>query len=191
MESVAIPEHSIKLLHVAQPGVFDLVGYVISAGEGKPYQSVFYNGIIEVVKQGKIVERHGRLDFQWLALVDPYRSHPDIHGRWDRLYKDMNRLVAYYKGMTTWLDGLMHLSIHLRPRFFSMVFLLFTDGRDWGEPMKSCKSRTQPFYGRKYSGGSPVAWVILNKVMRRLKKPVYLNAVKILILVLTLEPSWL
>ncbi|KAJ4889233.1 Uncharacterized protein Rs2_28981 [Raphanus sativus] len=54
MESVAIPEHSIKLLPVAQPGVFDLVGYVISAGEGKPYQSVFYNGTIEVVKQGKL-----------------------------------------------------------------------------------------------------------------------------------------
>lgn len=39
--------------------------------------------------------------------------------------------------------------------------------------MKSCKSHTQPLYGRKYSGGSPVAWVILNKVIRRLKKLVY------------------
>ena len=39
--------------------------------------------------------------------------------------------------------------------------------------MKSCKSQTQPFYGRKYPGGPPVAWVILNKVFRRLKKPVY------------------
>lgn len=46
-------------------------------------------------------------------------------------------------------------------------------GRDWGEPMKSCKSHTQPFYGRKYWGGSPVAWVILNKVVRRLKNLVY------------------
>ncbi|KAG2292701.1 hypothetical protein Bca52824_039370 [Brassica carinata] len=85
MESVAITEHLIKLLPVAEPGLFDLVGYVISAVEGKPYQSL---------------ERHGRLDFQRWGL----------HGR----YKDMNRLVAYYKGMTR-LDS----------------------GRDWGEPMKS------------------------------------------------------
>ncbi|CDY33215.1 BnaC04g08240D [Brassica napus] len=54
MESVAIPEHLIKLLPVAEPGIFDLVGYVISAVEGNPYQSVFYNGNIVVVKQCKI-----------------------------------------------------------------------------------------------------------------------------------------
>ncbi|CAN6856817.1 hypothetical protein Bca4012_042400 [Brassica carinata] len=54
MESVAIPEHLIKLLPVAQPGIFDLVSYVISAVEGNPYQSVFYNGNIEVVKEGKM-----------------------------------------------------------------------------------------------------------------------------------------
>ncbi|KAH0906195.1 hypothetical protein HID58_038022 [Brassica napus] len=34
MESVAIPEHLIKLLPVAEPGIFDLVGYVIFAVEG-------------------------------------------------------------------------------------------------------------------------------------------------------------
>jgi len=56
MESVAIPEHLIKLLPVAEPGIFDLVGYVISAVEGNPYQSVFYNGNIEVVMQGKCGE---------------------------------------------------------------------------------------------------------------------------------------
>ncbi|CAF1708862.1 BnaCnng37530D [Brassica napus] len=63
MESVAITEHLIKLLPVAEPGLFDLVGYVISAVEGKPYQSL---------------ERHGRLDFQRLALVD----HPAVGTTW-------------------------------------------------------------------------------------------------------------
>nr|VDC97060.1 unnamed protein product [Brassica oleracea] len=63
MESVAITEHLIKLLPVAEPGLFDLVGYVISAVEGKPYQSL---------------ERHGRLDFQRLALV----NHPAVGTTW-------------------------------------------------------------------------------------------------------------
>ncbi|AEC07130.1 Translocon-associated protein (TRAP), alpha subunit [Arabidopsis thaliana] len=35
-----------------QPGAFDLVGYIIYDVEGKPYQSVFYNGTIEVVESG-------------------------------------------------------------------------------------------------------------------------------------------
>ncbi|CAN7066221.1 unnamed protein product [Brassica rapa subsp. trilocularis] len=34
MESVAIPEQLIKLLPVAEPGIFDLVGYVIFPVEG-------------------------------------------------------------------------------------------------------------------------------------------------------------
>ncbi|CAN8283747.1 unnamed protein product [Cochlearia groenlandica] len=38
-----------------QPGAFDLVGYIIYDVEGKPYQSVFYNGTIEVVESGGLV----------------------------------------------------------------------------------------------------------------------------------------
>jgi len=43
------------LLGVAQPGAFDLVGYIIYDVEGKPYQSVFYNGTIEVVESGGLL----------------------------------------------------------------------------------------------------------------------------------------
>ncbi|CAF2114443.1 unnamed protein product [Brassica oleracea] len=38
-----------------QPGAFDLVGYIIYDVEGKPYQSVFYNGTIEVVESGGLL----------------------------------------------------------------------------------------------------------------------------------------
>lgn len=45
----------IILLPVAQPGAFDLVGYVIYDVEGKAYQNVFYNGTIEVVESGGLL----------------------------------------------------------------------------------------------------------------------------------------
>uniref|UniRef100_A0A1J3E7G8 Translocon-associated protein subunit alpha n=1 Tax=Noccaea caerulescens TaxID=107243 RepID=A0A1J3E7G8_NOCCA len=38
-----------------QPGAFDLVGYIIYDVEGKPHQSVFYNGTIEVVESGGLL----------------------------------------------------------------------------------------------------------------------------------------
>ncbi|CAH2061637.1 unnamed protein product, partial [Thlaspi arvense] len=38
-----------------QPGAFDLVGYIIYDVEGKAYQSVFYNGTIEVVESGGLL----------------------------------------------------------------------------------------------------------------------------------------
>jgi len=77
-----------------------------------------------------LVDGDGRADLQHVALVDPHRkfttvrsfSHYSfpismvnwwhwfvkINDRWDyvevdnRLLKDMNRFVAYYKGLTTW-----------------------------------------------------------------------------------------
>ncbi|XP_010472094.1 PREDICTED: translocon-associated protein subunit alpha [Camelina sativa] len=41
--------------HYLQPGAFDLVGYIIYDVEGKPFQSVFYNGTIEVVESGGLI----------------------------------------------------------------------------------------------------------------------------------------
>ncbi|KFK41725.1 hypothetical protein AALP_AA2G164800 [Arabis alpina] len=38
-----------------QPGAFDLVGYIIYDVQGKPFQSVFYNGTIEVVESGGLL----------------------------------------------------------------------------------------------------------------------------------------
>lgn len=74
------------------------------------------------------LETDGHVDLQYVALVDPLWPIPDVSSippeyhfianrflnlfcvicRWDYIeeggkrYKDMNRLVAYYKGLTTW-----------------------------------------------------------------------------------------
>lgn len=47
-------------------------------------------------------------------------------------------------------------------------------GWEWNEPLNSCKGQTQPYLGVKYPGGIPLASVVINKVLSRIKKPVYL-----------------
>ncbi|KAK6134362.1 hypothetical protein DH2020_031903 [Rehmannia glutinosa] len=53
-------------------------------------------------------------------------------------------------------------------------------GRDWNAASKSCKSETQPYFGIKYPAGTPSASVVVNKVLSRIKKPVYLLDITLL-----------
>jgi len=48
-----------------------------------------------------------------------------------------------------------------------------TRGREWNQPTKSCMSEKEPYFGLKYPGGTPMAWVVVNKVLRKMSKPVY------------------
>ncbi|XP_014524395.1 protein trichome birefringence-like 39 [Vigna radiata var. radiata] len=107
-------------------------------------------------------------------------THTGSSQPWDyvevdnRLLKDMNRFVAYYKGLTTWAKWIER---NVNPSETKLFFLgispVHYQGRDWNEPAKSCMSETQPFFGVKYPAGTPMAWVVVNKVLKRIKKPVY------------------
>uniref|UniRef100_M4DYV3 Trichome birefringence-like C-terminal domain-containing protein n=1 Tax=Brassica campestris TaxID=3711 RepID=M4DYV3_BRACM len=91
------------------------------------------------------------------------------------LYKDMNRLVAFYKGLNTWARWINYNIDSSRTQvFFQGVSPVHYDGREWNEPLKSCKGQTQPFMGHRYPGGLPLGWVVVNKVLSRIKKPVRL-----------------
>ncbi|KAA8524271.1 hypothetical protein F0562_010694 [Nyssa sinensis] len=91
------------------------------------------------------------------------------------LHKDMNRLIAYYKGLTTWGRWV---NLNVDPSktkvFFQGISPTHYIGREWGEPSKTCNSETQPFFGTRYPAGIPEAAIVVNKVLSRIKKPVYL-----------------
>ncbi|CAI8584961.1 unnamed protein product [Vicia faba] len=92
----------------------------------------------------------------------------------NKLYKDMNRFVAFYKGLTTWarwVEGNVNPS--KTKVFFLGISPVHYQGRDWNEPSKSCMSEKEPYFGLKYPGGTPMAWMVVNKVLRRMSKPVY------------------
>ncbi|KAJ8425115.1 hypothetical protein Cgig2_030820 [Carnegiea gigantea] len=93
----------------------------------------------------------------------------------DKLYKDMNRIIAYYKGLTTWGRWVNRYVDPSKTKvFFTGISPTHYIGSEWDEPSKSsCSSEKQPFSGTKYPAGLPLAWVVVEKVMTRINKPVY------------------
>lgn len=62
----------------------------------------------------------------------------------------------------------------------SFKWQIICRGREWNAPTRSCKSETKPYFGIKYPAGTPLASVIVNKVLSRIKKPVYLLDITLL-----------
>ncbi|KAK3446146.1 hypothetical protein EUGRSUZ_A01902 [Eucalyptus grandis] len=93
----------------------------------------------------------------------------------DKLYKNMNRLEAYHKGLTTWARWVDANVDPLRTQvFFQGISPDHYNGKDWNEPSQTCSGQTQPYLGTKYPAGLPESWAIVNKVLSGIKKPVYL-----------------
>ncbi|KAK2977934.1 hypothetical protein RJ640_016611 [Escallonia rubra] len=112
----------------------------------------------------------------WHWWTHTGRTQPwDYMQEGNKMYKDMNRLVAYYKGLTTWARWV---NINVDPAktkvFFQGISPTHYEGKDWNEPSKSCLGETQPFFGTRYPAGTPMAAVVVNKVLSRIKRPVYL-----------------
>lgn len=54
-------------------------------------------------------------------------------------------------------------------------FFLFLDrGREWKAGSKNCNGEQQPLAGSIYPGGTPAEVEVVNRVLARMQKPVYL-----------------
>lgn len=118
----------------------------------------------------------------WHWWVHTGRDQP-----WDyvqdgtNVQKDMNRLVAFYKGMTTWARWVnRNVNPSKTKVFFQGISPIHYEGKDWGAPSKSCAHETEPFFGMKYPAGMPMSAVVVNKVLSRIKVPTYLLDITLL-----------
>ncbi|CAO2823541.1 unnamed protein product [Amaranthus hypochondriacus] len=105
---------------------------------------------------------------------------PDSQG-WDyiqdgpNVYKDMDRLDAFTKGMTTWagwVDATVDPSI--TKVFFQNISPTHYNPNEWHGASKSCTGEAEPLSGSTYPGGSPPAADIVRKIIDNMKKPIYL-----------------
>ncbi|KAI3498693.1 hypothetical protein L1887_34471 [Cichorium endivia] len=89
--------------------------------------------------------------------------------------KDMDRLAAYYKGMSTWGRWV---DLNIDPTktkvFFQGISPTHYMGKEWGSSSRNCYGELQPIEGSAYPAGLPEAQIVLNKVLGSIKKPVTL-----------------
>ncbi|KAJ4981607.1 hypothetical protein NE237_032444 [Protea cynaroides] len=112
----------------------------------------------------------------WHWWIHTGRQQP-----WDNIeeggktYKDMDRLVAFEKGLTTWSKWVDNNTNPAMTRvFFQGISPTHYTGNDWNEPKGTCKGQTQPVNGSTYPGGSPPAVAVVKRVLSKMSKPVEL-----------------
>ncbi|KAG2717656.1 hypothetical protein I3760_03G186800 [Carya illinoinensis] len=109
-------------------------------------------------------------------------THTGRKQRWDfieeggKTYKDMERLVAFEKGLKTWakwVDSNVH---PLKAKvFFQGVSPDHTNGSFWGEASANqCEKQAQPVAGSNYPGGPHPAELVAEKVIRTISRPIHL-----------------
>ncbi|CAK9148155.1 unnamed protein product [Ilex paraguariensis] len=89
--------------------------------------------------------------------------------------KDMDRLIAFYKGLTTWARWVdFNVDPSKTKVFFQGISPTHYEGKEWSSSKKDCYGELQPLSGSTYPAGEPAAAIVVGKVLSRIKKPVYL-----------------
>ncbi|KAK0579879.1 hypothetical protein LWI29_032984 [Acer saccharum] len=108
-------------------------------------------------------------------------THTGSSRAWDyiqdgpNLVKDMDRLDAFYKGLSTWARWVdTNVDTTKTKVFFQGISPTHYKGKEWNSPKKNCLGEMQPLEGSSYPGGEPPPVSVVNRVLSTIKKPVYL-----------------
>ncbi|XP_041024674.1 protein trichome birefringence-like 38 [Juglans microcarpa x Juglans regia] len=112
----------------------------------------------------------------WHWWTHTGKSQPwDYISEGTKLYKDMDRLTAFYKGLNTWANWV---NLNVDPAktkvFFQGISPTHYQGKEWNSPKKNCGGEGEPLSGSTYPAGTPPATAVVNNVLSKIKTPVYL-----------------
>ncbi|CAL5213250.1 unnamed protein product [Lathyrus oleraceus] len=97
------------------------------------------------------------------------------------LVKNMDRLDAFYKGLTTWASWVdANVDTTKTKLFFQGISPTHYQGGDWSEPKKTCNGEVEPVLGPTYPTPLPPPTDVVNRVLKNMKKQVYLLDITLL-----------
>ncbi|XP_024027315.1 protein trichome birefringence-like 38, partial [Morus notabilis] len=112
----------------------------------------------------------------WHWWLHRGRSQPwDYLREGNNLYKDMDRLTAFYKGLSTWARWVdLNVDPSKTKVFFQGISPTHYQGKEWNQPKNNCNGQLEPLAGSTYPAGAPPEVGVVTRVLSTMKKPVYL-----------------
>ncbi|XP_002516811.3 protein trichome birefringence-like 43 isoform X1 [Ricinus communis] len=133
---------------------------------------------LDSISNGELWKRVDTLIFNsWHWWLHTGRKQPwDFIQEGEKIYKDIDRLVAYEKALRTWARWIQHNIDPTKTQvFFQGISPDHENSTDWGNPSrKNCRGETEPLLQPNYPGGKHPAEAIVERVLRTISKPVYL-----------------
>ncbi|KAJ9182023.1 hypothetical protein P3X46_006059 [Hevea brasiliensis] len=185
MLHTAVPEANYTLQRIGGLSIFKFQEYNVSLMFSR---NAFLVDIVEEdigrvlkvdsISSGKLWRRVDTLIFNtWHWWLHTGRKQP-----WEwiqegkRIYKDMNRLVAYEKALSTWVRWIQ---INIDPTktkvFLQGVSPDHTNATEWSNSLgKNCEGETEPWFKPNYPGSTHPAQTIAERVLGTISKPIYM-----------------
>ncbi|KAF5460885.1 hypothetical protein F2P56_020722 [Juglans regia] len=115
----------------------------------------------------------------WHWWLHTERKQPcswDYIQQGDRIHKDMDRLVAFKEGLTTWSKWVdSNVDPKITKVFFQGISPTHFNGKDWNSSKSTtCHEETKPLRSSTYPKGSPPAVAVVKSVLKKISTHVTL-----------------
>ncbi|PRQ50279.1 putative PMR5 domain, PC-Esterase [Rosa chinensis] len=167
LSTFTFPEYNVKVMFSRNAFLVD----TIATPAGRVLK-------LDSIESGKLWKGIDFLIFNtWHWWLHTGRKQPwDLIQEGNSTYKDMDRLVAYEKGLKTWAKWVDTNVDQTKTRvFFQGVSPDHNNASDWKDPTaKTCEGQMQPVAGSQYPAGPHPAEQVVERVLRSMSFRVYL-----------------